>query len=322
MTITAITFRRDGLATSNSYEDMNPAVKVTFARIVLSTSPLTGVTMSKYFAANHGSNQTTVVSKTTYNFPAVPPPRACPADFGTYNFPFASRPFLHTGKGPLCVETQVSSISTASTKAYVAWPLDVEEVYATGDYGVHSDVGQDGCTATGQTFGATVTQYVYPHLMQRQAYWRWYWSGMYLPPGAQPIVFLGTNAKAWGSALLPYSLAMWLGTGCFLYTNPVIFMVSTMKATSTGAITDANHTVINPTAHLLGVNLYLQALALDSQRQTPIQAVTSRASRCRFPKTPPRTTGFPAGSLLMDFSATSLEGLVFDGVTHPVKITY
>ena len=115
-----------------------------------STAVTNSASPSATFAANHGTDLTQVATNRLYSMPAAPL-AAVPGEF-LYDLPF-DVPFVHTGTGPLAVETLVSAntIPAFNNPSFdYAAGSDSSPLLATASYGA-------GCVGTGSANALAIT---------------------------------------------------------------------------------------------------------------------------------------------------------------------
>jgi len=229
---------RINLKTSCAARTMNLTLK-------LSTSPNTSATASSTFAANHGTDLKTVISKQTVKWPA----QTASGQVAPFAFTlgFMNNPFIYRGVGTLCWEVRVHSNTQVSYVMHDAVSTSSAPTLA-GPYGA-------GCTATGASAPAALTATFTPGA----AAYAYDCRATNLPASKPGIWFMGTSCSFWGGLLLPFDLGPLGAKGCSLHCSIALVFPGTVG--SSGAL--ALKTSIPYSSLLAGLPVYSQCAAVD-----------------------------------------------------------
>ena len=239
--ITAIAFRRE-----ETMAGTYPSCVVNLT-LRISNAKTTSATPSSSYAANHGSNLTEVLTKANVNFPSTVKPTTPTAPFA-YVVPFPTKPFVYAPIGSLCWEMRVHSIQQTIYMDFV------DSRSGDKQYG-------KGCRATGQTNDAWIVGMV-TSIQSPPRTWKFYQSAYNLGPSQPYVWMIGADDKMWGSTPLPLDLTPFGGSGCSIYTAPIIMIGGTTDSTGyVNGYNNAVNTPHNPT--LWGVPLYIQTFSAD-----------------------------------------------------------
>ncbi|MHC4896338.1 MAG: hypothetical protein ACYTGW_04445 [Planctomycetota bacterium] len=264
-TIEAIALRRSAASTGTV-----PAFGATFT-MRLSTARNTAAGISSTFTQNVGTDVATVLDNRTVSFAAS----AAPPSTGLFPFEYvlpADKPFLFGGKGPLCLDVQVSS-HTNRTALFL-------------------DLYQDGRAHAG-TFGRacgniqlTTTTFTNGRIQHR---------GSGLGARARLLLLVGTDFERYLGVDLPIELTAIGAPGCELLLAPLLVLPA--FADSTGKLDLSFDASGAPQGLFYGVQLAaaklgVNRLGLAATRAHLVLPVARRQAGRVWAESLTATTGF------------------------------
>jgi hypothetical protein len=260
---------------------MADSMSVTY---LLSNTNVTPNTMTDTYAANHGKDVKTLLSKVTVKWPATTNPTGPPQAF-RYPLDFSKTPFLYTGKANLCWELRVRSRTGTDSRRFDA-------VYTVSTAGTKFGTsclasGNANCQTPSTTWGCDA--YAWAYIKNEGIGWSYKAYARHLGDKQPAVLYMGLRKDRYAGVVLPFDLGP-LGvtkgpgkTNCHLNIAPLLaFGAGTTKPFGVGSMNwrgwinyplYASPFFIPYDPTFVGQKLYTQFVSLDdqpSQRSAPL----------------------------------------------------
>ncbi len=225
------------------------------------------------FAANYGTDLTTVLDNKPVSFPAHASGGSGPAPF-LVTIPL-EQPFSMLGTAHMLVEIETPAIGGGPSQWL--WPLDAEQ-WLGRPWTVIADPFGSGC---GPAQGWSVAYDPVPPTLTTTLRWT---RPIGAPPTHPAVAWLGLSNSQWGPLPLPLPLTLLGAPGCALLTEPTLTWLG-----QTGGGSGESFTLRLPVPRnygLFGRSVYSQTMVFDQQAGNPAGVRLSPGARFFFSSPP------------------------------------